>query len=189
MKSKLVIVLILFSVLLQATKFDIEKFTNPEKYGWKTPEQQKNFRKNLLARKKTLLEYNEKAQSPYQNMLKSAIAPGWGHFAAEHQTRGQIFLGMQILLFGTSLYFYDQSNEYYSKYKSATQIDKMNQYYNDAQTPYRYAQIFTALWIITWVYTVYDTVTATENYNKGLWNDLMEKNNIQITPKGIEIRF
>lgn len=120
------------------------------------------------------------------------IAPGWGHFSTNNYLKGEILLGLQVLLAGSAYYFYDQSQDYYDKYKNAHQIDEINQYYIDANSSYRTSGILVGLWIITWGYTVLDTIQATENYNRDLWYTLYNeymKSKVTVTAQGIQIRF
>jgi len=183
---------LLCSVVLRAQEFDMESFTDPDKYGWGTFEQRREAQDELLARQQLLQIYRMQRLPAATNVAKSAIAPGWGHFSAQSYTKGQVLLGMQIVLLGSSFYFYDQAMENYNKYKKATQIDKMNQAYNDSLEPYRYAQVFFGLYTIVWAYTLYDTYQVTEEYNAGLWQRIVQEYNrskVQLTPAGVSVRF
>ena len=137
-----------------------DDFSNPNKYGWKTPEIREMNRQYLKDRQHLLQLYEINKQDPTSNFIKSLILPGWGHFSSKSYSKGQILLGMEIAFWGTSYYFYDKAMEDYKKYKNATYIDDMNQFYLDARTPYMYSQGFFVLGMLVWVYTVFDTITG-----------------------------
>ena len=191
---KRILIIIAFSLLanLFAQDFDLEKFSDPKKYGWEDFEERNQAKMDLQERQRLLQLYRMNRLTTAGNLAKSAIVPGWGHFSAKSYTKGQILLGLEVILFGSSLYFYDQAMENYDKYKNANQIDEMDQYYNDSLEPYRYAQAFLGLGIVVWIYTLWDTVNVTEEYNSNLWNDIIReynRQNIIITPTGISVRF
>ncbi len=191
MKRIIFFVACLFSILL-AQDFDLEKFSDPQKYGWKDFEERNLAKMDIQERQRLLQIYRMNRLTSAGSLAKSALIPGWGHFSAKSYTKGQILLGMEVVLLGSSLYFYDQAMDSYDKYKKADQIDDMNQHYNDALEPYRYSQAFLGLAVLVWIYTLYDTVNVTEDYNSNLWNDIIReynKQNIIITPTGISVRF
>ena len=132
-----------------------------------------------------------KKQNPYVNVLKSTL-PGFGHFAATRYNRGTIIFSIEVTLFGTGYYFYDQAMNHYKKYEEAEYIGEINQHYLDARTPYMYSQGFFVLGMLVWVYTAFDAIKVTKEYNIDLWNSITEDSgiqNISITPTGIEVRF
>ncbi len=191
MKRLILIITCMFSILL-AQDFDLEKFTDTQKYGWEDFEQRNLAKMDLQERQRLLQIYRMNRLTTAGNLAKSAIVPGWGHFAAQSYTKGQILLGLEVVLLGSSLYFYDQAMDSYDKYQKADQIDEMNQYYNDSLEPYRYSQAFLGLAVIVWIYTLYDTINVTEDYNSNLWNDIIReynRQNVIITPTGISVRF
>ncbi|MBN2018506.1 MAG: hypothetical protein JW794_10320 [Candidatus Cloacimonetes bacterium] len=162
------------------------------KYGWNSASNWKDFRDELKENMVVYDQWNHKKQSHLVNCLKSMIAPGWGHFSTHNYLKGEILLGVQILLAGSAYYYYDQSQDYYEKYRNAHQIDEINQYYIDANSSYRTSGILMGLWIIAWGYTVLDTIQATENYNRDLWYSLYDEymnQKITVTAQGIQIRF
>ena len=193
MKKQSITLLILLSFCwLFAEEFDIKKFSDPDKYGWGTTQKFYEARTELYNRQKLLQIYEMNKQDITKNIIKSAIAPGWGHFSAQQNTKGTILLGIEIVLLGTSYLFYDQAMYNYDKYKKSTYIGDINQYYLDAKDPYTYSQIFLGLGIAVWLYTIYDSITASEEYNQKLWDDLLQKyhqQKLQITPAGISLRF
>jgi hypothetical protein len=162
------------------------------KYGWDDATSWQNSRNDLQENMIVFGQWENKKQSHFTNCLKSMIAPGWGHFSTNNYLKGEILLGLQVLLAGSAYYFYDQSQDYYDKYKNAHQIDEINQYYIDANSSYRTSGILVGLWIIAWGYTVLDTIQATENYNRDLWYSLYDeymKSKVTVTAQGIQIRF
>jgi len=184
--------LAVFALSLSAQEFDIDKFSDPQKYGWDTFDQRFAAQDNLLQRQQLLQVYRMQRLDAATNVAKSAFAPGWGHFSAHSYTKGQVLLAAQVVLLGSSFYFYDQAMEKYDLYKKSTQIDEMNQAYNDALEPYRYAQAFFGLFVIVWGYTLWDTYQVTEEYNAHLWSDIIDEYNrgaVQITPTGVSVRF
>lgn len=162
------------------------------KYGWDDAKNWQNSRNDLQENMIVFGQWETKKQSHFTNCLKSMIAPGWGHFSTNNYLKGEILLGLQVLLAGSAYYFYDQSQDYYDKYKNAHQIDEINQYYIDANSSYRTSGILVGLWIIAWGYTVLDTIQATEDYNRDLWYTLYNeymKSKVTVTAQGIQIRF
>ncbi len=195
-KILLIIILIALSLPLFAdehTKFDIDAILqNNIKYGWDNATNWENSRKDIQENMTIFKQWENKKQSHFTNCLKSMIAPGWGHFSTKNYLKGEVLLGLQVLLAGSAYYFYDQSQDYYEKYRNAHQIDEINQYYIDANSSYRTSGILVGLWIIAWGYTVLDTIPATENYNRDLWYALYDEymnKKITVTAQGIQIRF
>jgi hypothetical protein len=184
--------MIAISSLSAQGSFNIEKFTDPQKYGWEDISDRLDYRADLFERQKLLQIYEMEAQSISGNILKSSIFPGWGQFNAKQYTKGQVFLALEIGLLGASYFFYDRSQDNYEKYQNATQIDQMNAYYNDAEVPYKYSLVFLTLAASVWAYNIFDVVQSTENYNSEVWQKTMKtyyKSPVQLTPAGVEIRF
>ncbi len=188
----LLAILILSSALLG--QFNIEKFSNPQKYGWTNLQERYDAREDLLKRQKLLQIYEMKKIPVWKNMLHSGIMPGWGQFNTHSYTKGQIFLYVEVVLAGTCYYFFDQSYEKYDLYKSATYIGDIKQYYDDA-TKYRgYAQGLIAFTGLIWIYNIYDTYISTEEYNAEIWNGVVnefvnDKIEVSLYPMGFEVRF
>ena len=178
---------------ISAQGFDVKKFTETNKYAWEDYFERSQYRQNLTHRQQMLQIYRMNKQSITTNMMKSALAPGWGHFSSEKYTKGQILLGVELLLLGGSYYFYDKSMHSYDKYKEATQIDEINQHYSDAQSPYRNMQILLGASGLIWLYTVYNTISATNSYNAAMWDRILieqsKSRHIRVVPGGIEVRF
>ncbi|HOD18476.1 MAG TPA: hypothetical protein PKJ14_07585 [Candidatus Cloacimonadota bacterium] len=193
--KKWIFCLLLIGLALQLTaqgKFDVDAFTNPEKYGWKTWEDRMNYRYDLYERQKLLQLYEIDAQSISGNLLKSAVIPGWGQFNAKQYTKGEIFLSLEIGLLGTSYLLYDKALTNYNRYKEATQIDDINRLYHNAQEPYQYSIVFLTLGAIVWGYNLIDIVQTTEQYNAELWEKTVKNYYnapVQITPTGFQIKF
>ena len=196
---KKIFLIIIFSVLSfplfadEPIDFDKDAILQVNiKYGWDDAKNWQNSRNDLQENMIVFGQWETKKQSHFTNCLKSMIAPGWGHFSTNNYLKGEILLGLQVLLAGSAYYFYDQSQDYYDKYKNAHQIDEINQYYIDANSSYRTSGILVGLWIIVWGYTVLDTIQATENYNRDLWYTLYNeymKSKVTVTAQGIQIRF
>ena len=192
MNRYLVIIVLLFATLLTAEEFDIEKFSNPSKYNWENMEDRFKDREFLDSKQKLLQIYEMNKQQIVGNMLRSAIAPGWGHYKSHDYTKGHTFLASEIVLFGTSLYFYVQAMDDYHKYEDSNYIGDIKQFYFDANSNYRYSQLFFSLGAIVWLYTIYDSINATQEFNQNYWNDLTKKLHSQkvvITPTSISLRF
>ena len=125
-------------------------------------------------------------------MIKSALAPGWGHYTSHDYIKGHTFLASEIILFGTSLYFYIQAMDDYHNYEDSNYIGDIEQFYLDANSNYKNAQLFLSLGAIVWLYTIYDSINATQEYNQSYWNELSKKSHSQkvvITPTSITLRF
>jgi hypothetical protein len=178
--------------LLFAEDFSIMDFSDPYKYEWYNAEDRYTFRDSLSQSNLLLEDYLEIRQSPLTNALKTAVAPGWGHFSVKSYTKGQILLGSQLALLGTTLYFYERSMIHYRKYKKATQIDEIDEHYNNALIPYRQSNLFIGLFIVVWGYSIYDVINETNQYNYERWRELNERENsyeISISPNGVSFRF
>ncbi|MEA1972943.1 MAG: hypothetical protein U9N34_06585 [Candidatus Cloacimonadota bacterium] len=182
------ILLILFS-FVYAQKFDINKFSEHSKYGWDDNDARISFRDSLLQKQQLLQIYHMKVVNPKVNLLKAATFPGWGHFSAQSITKGQVFLSINLTLLGSGYYFYDKMIENYEKYESASQIDEINKYYDQALTPYKFVQIISGLYFLFWSYNIYDVSMETERYNTFLWEQIINNKKITITPVGINVRF
>jgi len=192
MKKIILLLLIIFVKTLCAEKFDIKKFSDPNKYGWDTHEKFLSAREDLQKRNNLLQIYEIQKQKPLSNVIKSVIVPGWGHFSAKHYWKGQILLGLEIVLLGTSYLYYDQAMDIYDKYEKATYIGDIEKYYSDAKSPYNMSQVFLGLGIIVWAYNIYDTIVVTEKYNDALWEKIIFENqdtSISISPTGLSMRF
>ncbi len=195
MKQKLTCLLIclIFISMLNAEEFDINTFSNPAKYGWYTPDLQMEARQKLKKERQFLKIYDSQKLSLLENVGKAALIPAWGQFSCQQYTKGQVFLGIQVILLGSSWYFYDQAMEHYDKYKTATQLDDIQQYYNDAMKPHRFSQAFLLLYGLVWAYSFYDVSLETEKYNSRLWQDIVDgkktKIETRVSPFGIQIKF
>lgn len=195
MYLRIMFLLLLFtigSITVYAEEFSIMDFTDPYKYEWYDEASRLAFRDRLERHSLLLSEYGEIKQSPLTNALKTAIAPGWGHYSVNSYTKGHVFLTTQIVLLGATYYFHDRSMIHYNRYKKATQIDEMNEHYENALIPYRQSNMLLGLFAAVWVYTIYDAVLETHRYNREAWDDLTERNQSSafiVTPTGITLRF
>lgn len=188
----LLLILLLFSGTLLANDFNIMEFSNPYKYDWYDEADRTDFRDSLMIRTMLLDEYDELKQSPMSNALKTAILPGWGHFSLKSYTKGQVFLGAQLALLGSSIYYYEKAMIHYRRYEKATQIDEINEHYDNALLPYRQSNLLFGLLVVVWGYTIYDVMVETNSYNQNIWNNLLHPGSEQaliITPTGITLRF
>jgi len=192
MKRNFIILLVVFTAALFAQKFDVEKFTDPKKYGWEDYDMQRLAREDLETRKQILKLYNDRKQNYSTNIMKSAILPGWGQMSAGRTMRGEIFLASEIILAGTGIYYYDKAMNYYDKYKKATYVEDIKKYYEDAKTPYTISQVVLVAGVVIWAINIFDTISVTAENNSGLWertvSDYYEKK-LTITPLGFTYRF
>ena len=192
MNKYLIIIVLFFATLLAAEDFNIEKFSNPSKYNWENMEDRFKAREDLDSRQKLLQIYELNKQQIVGNMLRSAIVPGWGHYKSHDYTKGHTFLASEIVLFGTSLYFYVKAMDDYNKYEDSHYIGNIKQFYLDANNNYKKSQLIFSLGAIVWIYTIYDSISATQEYNQNYWNELSKKLHSQkvvITPTSITLRF
>ncbi len=179
-------------ILLEASQVSTSNFADPYKYGWIDESTRLNARDDFFLRTMLLEDYYNQKQSPFSNALKSAIAPGWGHFSVESYTKGQILLGIQLSLLGSGIYFREKANIQYNKYEEATQIEDINRYYNNAITPHRQSNFLLSIFFVVWAYTIYDTVLETNDYNDSLWNNIyLNRRNMSISiyPTSIQVKF
>lgn len=194
--KKLFLILIIqlsFSTFVFA-QFDIEKFSNPQKYGWEDLEKQQQARSEIEARQKLLQIYEMEIIPIWRNMLQSGVMPGWGQFNTQNYTKGQIFLGLEIMLLGSSYYFYDQAQEKYDIYLESAYIGDIKQNYEDASKNFGYSQGLIAMASIIWVFNLYDAYQSTESYNAKTWHKISseyhhENLQVKINPLGFEVKF
>jgi hypothetical protein len=184
--------LLLLCLPVFAQGFDIQAFSDSTKYGWKDYSDRNTYREELAARQSLLQIYEMEAQPLNTNIFKSSVIPGWGQFSTKANTKGTVILGTELVLIGTSIYFIDRALGSYRLYKTATQVEEIESYYKDAQVPFQYSLILFGFAGVVWIYNVFDVIQSTQNYNAELWKEIVERrtnNSVQITPKGIEVRF
>lgn len=175
-------------------QFNIEKFSNPQKYGWQDLQERKLGRDQITSHQKLLQIYEMEKIPAWRNMIQAGIMPGWGQFNTNNYTKGQVFLGIELVLIGSSYYYFDQASEKYDLYKNSTYIGDINQYYSDASTFNGYAQGLLAVASLVWIYNLYDVYNSTEEYNAKLWNSILKKYNsdkiqVSLHPLGFEVKF
>ncbi|GAB1468007.1 hypothetical protein MASR2M64_07040 [Candidatus Cloacimonadota bacterium] len=187
-----IFMLLLFVLPLCAQSFDIQAFSDSTKYGWKDYNDRSAYREQLSARQSLLQIYELEAQPVNANIIKSATIPGWGQFSSKASTKGTLILSTELVLIGTSLYFWDRAMSNYRLYKKATQAEEIEDYYKAAQSPFQYSQIMLGFASIVWVYNIFDAIQTTQQYNTNLWRNILERsqnNAIQVSPEGVEVRF
>lgn len=191
MKLRIIIALLCLCTLALSAEFDIKKFTDPAKYQWNDLQERLAYRQDLLQRQKLLQIYEMRKQDVTGNLIKSALVPGWGHFASQHYNKGAILLASEVVLFGTGLFYLDKAMDKYSQYKDATYIADIKQYYTDANDYYRVFQGFIGLGLLVWGYTIYDTIVVTEEYNAGVWQRIVRdhRQRVSLGPGYITVRF
>lgn len=178
--------------LAAQTSFDINAFSDSTKYGWQNYMDRNAYRVDLNNRLELLQLYEMEANSVQSCVLKSALVPGWGQFTNKQNTKGSVFLGAELLLMGTSLYFYDRSMYYYNKYLDATQVEDIERFYNSAVAPRQYSMIFLGLGALIWGYNIFDVIQGTDDHNAEVWRNIVDryhKSRLTVTPDGIEVRF
>jgi hypothetical protein len=188
----LCVLFFLIIIRISAQTFDVEKFSHPAKYGWDSAESQQAFRNDLQNRQKLLQLYEMNKFNYRERIIKSAFVPGWTQFSAGKYARGQIILGLEVALFVSSFYYYDQAMNYYDKYKSADYIGDIEDYYEKSKTPWRNSQLFFGLGVLVWIYNLYDTYLVVDEYNTELWQKIYldyYNKKITVTASGITYRF
>jgi hypothetical protein len=68
----------------------------------------------------------------------------------------------------------------------------INKYYNDASTPFVYSQGFFVVGMMVWIYSFFDTIRVTEEYNARLWDQIFldyQDKGLKVSPTGIIYRF
>jgi hypothetical protein len=188
MKKIIILLIIFFTLNLSSQNFDIKDFSDPYKYGWENYSEMQSFRTELLREQNLLSTFNKQKKSANFNALKAAILPGWGHFSSQCYTKGNIILGLEIILLGTSYIYYDKAMDQYDKYKDSNYIGDINYYYDEANGPYKTAQVFLGLAAGIWLYNIYDAIIKTNEYNTEIWQDIIN-DRVAITPTGISVRF
>jgi len=188
----LFLLLCVAGILPAQTSFDIQAFSDSTKYGWQDYHDRAAYREDITNRQNLLQLYELEALSFRNNLIKSAMIPGWGQFATKNNGKATVILSLEIVTLIGSIYFYDQAMVNYNRYKTATQIDEINRYYSKAQTPHQYSIMLLGLAAVVWGYNVFDVITSTNEYNANLWQDIMNRQSsspLQITPSGLELRF
>ena len=192
-KSILILFLLSISLVLTAQQsFDINRFSDPAKYGWEDWYARINYRNDLMERQKLLQLYENESQLVGVNMVKSALVPGWGQYSTRNYVKGHIFLGAEIVLIGISAFYYDRAMYNYQKYLDASQILEIKNYYTKAQTDYQYTFVFSSVAALVWLFNIYDAVLSTESYNADVWQRIYQDyyiSPVKLTPNGIEVRF
>ncbi|PKN72534.1 MAG: hypothetical protein CVU50_06655 [Candidatus Cloacimonetes bacterium HGW-Cloacimonetes-3] len=187
-----IILLMLVATPVFAQNFDIQAFSDSTKYGWLNYLERATYREQLNARQNLLQIYELEAHPLNANIIKSSLIPGWGQFASEASTKGTLILSTELVLIGTSVYFWDRAMTNYRLYKNATQTEEIQKYYKEAQSPHQYSQIMLGFAGIVWLYNIFDAIQTTQQYNTNLWREIQERGNnnpVQITPGGVEVRF
>lgn len=188
----MIITLTCLTLTAFAQRFDVEKFSDPAKYNWLSPESQLQTRHDLQERQKLLQVYEMNKFNYRSNVLKSALVPGWTHFSAGKYAKGQIILGLEVALFVSSFYYYDQAMNYYDNYKTSDYIGEIEDYYEKTKAPWRNSQLFLGLGLMVWVYNIYDTFLVVDEYNTELWQKIYldyRNKKLSISPTGITYRF
>ncbi len=191
MKKYIILLLCLQISYIFAKEFSIEEFTDTLKYDWKTPQQRIEFRQELNIKYQVFTEYDKKKIDYSNTIFKSALLPGLGHFAAKSYLRGQIIMGSEIILLGAAYFMYDKAMTNFDKYERQTQIDEIKSYYDKASDANKKTMLIMSLYGLVWVYNLYDTILVTDEYNRNLWNKLLEnkKGGIRLSPNGISYNF
>lgn len=186
------LLLLFFTAPVFAQSFDIQAFSDSTKYGWLNFQERAAYRDQLDTRQSLLQIYELEAHPLNANVIKSSLIPGWGQFASKASTKGTLILSTELVLIGTSVYFWDRAMTNYRLYKNATQTEEIQKYYKEAQSPHQYSQIMLGFAGIVWIYNIFDAIQTTQQYNTNLWREILERNNnnpVQITPDGVEVRF
>ena len=192
---KLILLLLLLlagGVLTAQSGFDMEAFADSTKYGWKNYLDRDLYRQDLIHRQNMLQLYELEALPHRESFMKSAVVPGWGQFATKNYTKATVFLGLELAAAMGAVYFYDQSTTYYRRYKNATQIDEINDFYGKAQTPYQYSMMMLGFGAVVWAYNLYDVIVSTNEYNEKVFRDIQNRRSVsplQLTASGLELRF
>jgi len=194
--STFICFLIVFAPL--AAQNNTESNTNasilpiPNKYNWNDLNSWKKARQTFHHNLQVLNIYQVQKQSKTVNFLKSMVMPGWGHLSSNELTRGEVLLGLEIFLAGSALYFHDKSSDYFNKYKKATDVQSISQYYTDANSAYQNYQALLGLMFFVWGYSALDSFRATATYNSNLWNKLSVEykgKTLKVEPFRLNLRF
>jgi len=192
-RSILILFLLSISLILTAQQsFDINRFSDPTKYGWNDWYDRINYRNDLMERQKLLQLYENEAQLVSVNMVKSALIPGWGQYSTREYVKGHVFLGAEIVLIGLSAFYYDRAMFNYQKYLDASHILEIENYYSKAQADYRNTIVFGSIAALVWLINIYDVIQSTESYNADVWQRIYQdyyQSPVKLTPNGIEVRF
>lgn len=181
----LLILCLFFSHVTAETHLDIHK------YGWDTPEKHSAYRQDLLARQNILQNYNLQKQNSSDNLLRSALIPGWGQYRAKRFTKGQIIMISQIASLTATYMIYLESMDYYDKYKKSNYIGDIERYYDKAQSKYDQYQSMVVLSAMIWAINMIDSVFTTGKYNNEIWLKLYydKTRSLSLTPNGLSLKF
>jgi hypothetical protein len=190
-RNTILIVLLMGIGMSFAQSFDLQAFADSTKYGWTDYRDRARYRDELSYRQNKLQLYELEALPLTANIAKSAVIPGWGQFATNHNTKATAILSAELVTVIGALYFYNRAQTNYDRYRTATQVDQINDYWSKAETPYHYSLLMVGLAGVIWAYNLYDVVVSTSDYNAKLWEDILSRSSspIQIGPGGVEVRF
>ncbi len=190
-------ILIIFTLIVLLPSFGFSQvtsdddFSHPHKYGWDSPEKLFSYRQDLQKRQKLLQLFSMKKQHISENLVRSAIIPGWGQYTAQRYTKGQIIFVSEIAILAGSYFVYREAMDNFDKYKKANYIGNIEKFYNRAQTRYEQSQMLLGAGILLWLFNIYDSIGSTEAFNADTWNTLYQDKTkmISVDFNGISFKF
>ncbi|MCF7793967.1 MAG: hypothetical protein K9N09_09280 [Candidatus Cloacimonetes bacterium] len=191
MKKLILVTIILFQLSNWLFTEEIKNFSDPQKYGWDTPEKLFTYREDLVRRQKLLQLYDLKKQEVATNMLRSSLIPGWGQYSAHRYTKGQIIFISELCILAGSYLYYREAMDNFDKYKEANYIGDINKYYKKAQDNYDNSQYLLGAGLVLWLLNIYDSIGSTEAFNNDTWFTLYENetNRISLEMNGVSFKF
>ncbi|MFZ4462821.1 MAG: DUF5683 domain-containing protein [Bacteroidales bacterium] len=93
-----------------------------------------------------------KMSSNYAGLWRSAIVPGWGQIHKGEKVKGYIFLGSEVVLVGTALYFHNEYQVNIKKSHETTNINIQKAFRDiaDNKATYRNVAIIGAASVYVW---------------------------------------
>lgn len=136
---------------------------------WENEEQRLRERQNLSRLSSYLGTFLRQKQKPTSNILKSAILPGFGQWNAKKKVKGGIFMASSFISIGGGTYLLILSNQEYGKYKTADNIEDIENYYDNSVNLLKYSEIAFGVGGLIWVINIVDVFFTTKTYNRKLF--------------------
>ena len=149
-----------------------DKLLDDVKFGWTTQKERLRERKRLKYASNIIKEYEEYKINPIDYAFDSFLLPGRGQLNLEQKRKGWV---IRISFFSSmfyGVYHLARSNDYYRSYKTASSLESIKDYYREANSSYKKAQLGLGIGTAIWIYNTYDAYKQAEAYNIALFNNI-----------------
>ncbi len=163
MKYAIVIMMLIFTAIDTPAQ---ENPTNTPIRTWTNDEERAKEQQQLQTWKNNWNEYLSYKKKVALNVTKSALLPGAAQFSCKKGIKGTFFLGSTVAAAGGAIYFLHKSNDQYSKYKAADNIDDIEKYFNKSEDNLKYSTICLGIGAAIWAINIIDAYFSTISYNQ-----------------------